>query len=201
MSAITWSLTDKTGGITLSNNNLTATGSGNGGVRGTPSLSAGKYYWEYTISAYGGGTPSIGVCSVSASLTSGSTTAQYAIIQYTGGVGQIYTNGSNIANIGSSGVGTVYCVAIDPSGLLIWFRRGAAGNWNNSGTANPATAAGGASFSSMTGIPYLFFGPAFGTDTAVLNGGDTAFTGAVPSGFTAGFSVAAAAQARVMVMA
>jgi hypothetical protein len=176
-------------GITLSGGNLTATGSGSGGVRGTPSQSSGKFYFEYTISAYGGGTPTIGIASATQTLASSTAGTQQAIINYGGSFGNIYANGANIANIGYAGVGTVYCIAVDIGAQLIWFRQGAAGNWNNSGTANPATGAGGASFSSLTGAVYPFFGSAFGTDAVIANFGAGVFTGAVPSGFFAGWPV------------
>lgn len=188
MPNITWNPSDKSAGVTLSNGNLTATGSGNGGVRGTSVISTGKFYWECTITAYGGGTPEIGICSATATLLA-NTTAEYAIVQYGTSFGQIYNNGANLANIGYPGVGGTYCMAVDTGAKLIWFRNGAAGNWNNSGTANPATGVGGASFSSMSSAPYAFYAPAFGTDTVVLNSGDSAFVGAVPAGYTSGVPV------------
>jgi len=47
----TWSTTDKSSTITLSNGNLTAAGSASASqsVRSTTSKSSGKVYWEVTL--------------------------------------------------------------------------------------------------------------------------------------------------------
>lgn len=80
------------------------------------------------------------------------------------------------------------CIAIDIDAALIWFRTNA-GNWNNSGTANPSTGVGGLS------IPMLFSGASNGLVFPGCNLGNTSkstlrllaadFARAVPSGFAA----------------
>ena len=74
---------------------------------------------------------------------------------------------------------------------MIWFRLGAAGNWNTSGTANPATGVGGLDLA-PTGFgtafdvyPFVYLNTSGNAITA--NFGGTAFTGTVPSGFTSGW--------------
>jgi hypothetical protein len=68
----------------------------------------------------------------------------------------------------------------------VWFKKQGGTNWNNSGTANPATGVGGLLLSGAGAI-YLL-GTLFGNtpgDTGTVNFGATAFIGTVPSGFTA----------------
>jgi hypothetical protein len=99
-----------------------------------------------------------------------------------GGVG-----GSSIT-FGTITSGTVICIAIDVPNKLMWWRLGAAGNWNNVSGRNPATGVGGAGIPNIsTAFPSISFG---GADTIIANFGGSAFTGAVPSGFTAGFPAA-----------
>jgi len=58
--------------------------------------------------------------------------------------------------------------------------------------ANPATATGGVSIYLGGGIAaYPFFIPNLASEQGTANFGDTAFTGAVPSGFTSGFTAGA----------
>jgi hypothetical protein len=86
----------------------------------------------------------------------------------------------------------VICVALDATAKLIWFRLGAAGNWNNLAGRDPATGAGGVSIPNLGGsvpaYPAVLFG---GADTITANFGATGFTGVVPSGFTSGFGTTA----------
>lgn len=177
----TWNPADKSAGITLSNNNLTAAqSSGSNGVRGATAL-AGKVYFEITPATMGGGTNEYGIASASAGLTS-ATTAQYAVVSNAGG--NINTNGTSFGTItGTITTGAVIGIAVDVSNKLVWFRVGS-GVWNSGGTANPATGIGGASFSSLIGPPYPFYAAGFGSDSVTVNFGATAFANSVPSGFT-----------------
>jgi hypothetical protein len=179
----TWNPLDASGGITLSNNNLTATqASGANGVRANIALGSGKYYFEITPTALGGGTNEYGIASASAALTSANT-AQYAVVSNSGT--NVYTNGTfRVSLAGTPAVGTAFGIAVDVPNQLIWFRIGA-NAWNAGGTANPATGVGGYSFSSLTGAPYPIYAPGFGADGATANFGATAFANAAPSGFSA----------------
>jgi hypothetical protein len=85
----------------------------------------------------------------------------------------------------------VVCAALDLDNQLVWFRIGAAGNWNGSASNNPVTGVGGVSIS-RTGLgqgvdcyPWLFL--VSSATSATANFGGSAFTGAVPSGFTSGW--------------
>jgi hypothetical protein len=87
--------------------------------------------------------------------------------------------------LGTITSGTVICVAVDIAAKLIWWRLGAAGNWNNNASRDPAAGTGGVSIPNVgTTFPTDCFG---GADTLISNFGGSAFTGAVPAGFTAGW--------------
>jgi hypothetical protein len=75
-------------------------------------------------------------------------------------------------------------VAVDIGAQLIWLRKGAAGNWNNSGAANPATAVGGLSFAGITGAVFPAVSAQFSSaETIKINTGQEPFVGARPTGF------------------
>ena len=190
MANITWSTTNKAATITLTNGNLTATNGigANAGVMGTSGQASGKYYWEVTLAD----TPSVN--------TRVGAAQNYKTATY-GGAAYINANATTVDyNINSVtlaspavtlGAGSVLCFALDFDNKMIWFRVGT-GNWNNSGTADPATNTGGYSLAALLtgaaqGISLLPFLMLSGSNhAATANFGDTAFSSAVPSGFTAG---------------
>ena len=103
----------------------------------------------------------------------------------------IYANGTNTGLTAGTALvaNDVLCVAVDLTASLIWFRKNG-GNWNNSGTANPATGTGGYAYLANwpggtianRGLsPYAFL---FTTnDQQTLNFGDSTFAQTPPSGF------------------
>lgn len=190
----TWNPSDKGAGITLSGLNLIATNNNNAisGVRAIGSQVTGKIYWEVTFNVV---TYSFNGCGIINGVISVNQTPQAAPAgtpmvavqtngQITGGV----ISGPNLGVISG---GTVVCFAVDCGGQMFWVRSGAAGNWNASGTANPATGAGGVSMTSVNlggGVavyPWCELGNT--NDRMTANFGDSAFAGVVPAGFTAGF--------------
>jgi hypothetical protein len=180
----TWNPADLSN-VTLTGSNLIATvGGGSGGARSTTAFSSGKYYWENTWTISSNGITS-GIALATANLTS-PTTGWARISRISGniiinGADQLVSISGGVAVPNSSVIG----IAVDFTAQLIWFRLGAAGNWNGSGTANPAAATGGLSIASIAGP--LFAGMVGQTgDIVAGNFGTSAFTGAVPSGFTAG---------------
>lgn len=204
MANTTWNPADLSN-VTLTGSNLIATvGTGLGGVRSVASLSSGKYYWENTWTAVNTNNISSGIALVIASLlppTTGSAkvarlNGRISINNVDQGAGSSISGGSAVPN------GSVICFAVDFTAQVIWIRQGAAGSWNGSGTANPATATGGLSIASIAGAQFAFM-TGQTADKITANFGDTAFTGALPAGFTSGFPTIAAAseQARVMVLA
>jgi hypothetical protein len=194
----TWNPVDKATNIALSGtNNLVASCTSNalGMVRAIDKQVTGKFYWEVTWNALTNANDTVGLASSTASLTGGltvnATGGQTCGLSQSGAVFVNTGNASPPVNFGAGVIvaGTIVCIAFDAGNRLIWFRLGAAGNWNNSAAANPAAGAGGVSLYLGDGIP-AFPAVTFGTsgDQATANFGDTAFTGTVPSGFTAGFT-------------
>jgi hypothetical protein len=145
---------------TLSGGNLVATGPSGlyGGARSIASHSTGKFYAELTITALTGGGGQINPGFVNASASLGNVFLGFTSDNDSVGAfddsGDTYLNASSIGTIaGSVAQGNVQSIAIDFGGKLIWYRINA-GNWNNSGTANPATGVGGFSFSTINAGPY-----------------------------------------------
>ena len=193
MANTVWSGTDKGSACTLSGGNLTATmGSGGSWVRAVDRQVGGLFYFEATLTVVSGVT--IGVAAPTADLSPGMSSGGAVgtcAVQTSGGA--VYVSGTTVGvTFGAITAGTVLCIAVDATNRRIWFRLGAAGNWNNNVANNPATGVGGVSiFPLGVGIPLY---PALvGGNTAAVtaNFGDTAFTGAVPSGFTSGFTAGA----------
>jgi hypothetical protein len=181
-----WNPADKNATVTLSgtNNNTATVGSGSWqAVRAVTPMGSGKYYYEFKITAYG------------ANYALGFANATMPLTDYPGedvnGVctspsdGGIWVNGGETIGTTTGALNDRICIAVDTSAKLVWFRTNG-GNWNNSGTANPATATGGVSFAATAAGPYY---PCF----AALNTSDAAqillypsdFTFTAPSGFGA----------------
>jgi hypothetical protein len=170
---------------TLSNGNLTATGTAiNSGIRAIVGYNTGKYYWEvivgtWTLTATGPGIILGTTANFQPSVAGNASLAK---------TGNIALNGSNTGStLGARAAGDIIGIAVDFAAQLIWFRVAPSGNWNGSGTANPATAVGGISFSTIGGnvlFPVMFLAGASEAGTA--NFGASAFSGAVPSGFASG---------------
>jgi len=191
----TWSTTDKSAGVTLSGGNLVATFTGaSQGVRAIDRVYTGKYYWEATFT-----TPinlGIGIClgDSSLGLLSFSNAANTSVI-VSAGAGLVLVFGGTVGiTLGAFAAGAVACFALDASADLIWFRNGAAGNWNASASANPATGVGGLNIGTLSGLSgggavgfYPCASGGGGSGVATANFGATGFTGAVPAGFTSGF--------------
>lgn len=186
--SMTWSPSDKSGFVTLSNNNMTAAGNSSGwtSVRSTKSQAAGKYYFETTFTG-GDQRLYVGLANSAASLSN-------YIGSDNNGIGfacngntfssSVVLSGATLAVLPNAANGDVICIAADLSSKLLWVRING-GNWNNSASANPATGAGGISFSSMNAGPY-FVGasPYTATAIATLNAAGS-FAYAIPSGFSA----------------
>jgi len=189
----TWNPSDKSASINLDGTSLIATrNSTNNGafksVRAIQSYSSGKKYWEYTL--HGDAAPGmlLGVGDGGAWLESG--TGQVAnTIGYFSNDGVVYVAGSGASTQVALNNADVMSIALDMDNGKMWFRRNA-GNWNNSGTANPTTNTGGIDVSSAVGPFYpaasmLNQGTTLGDHTITANFGASTFAQSVPSGFTA----------------
>jgi len=194
MANTTWSTTDKTANATISGGNLIVTFSAAGtGVRASDRQIGGKFFWETTFTtaslSYGAG-----FTVADAALSSLYSTPLYSLIVYA--TGSIWLNNVSLGNLlgslAAGGVVVSHC--LDATNKLYWARNAsAAGNWNGSATANPATGVGGIPLTGALAVTALY--PAAcgggGTTAVTANFGDTAFTGAVPAGFIAGFTAGA----------
>lgn len=176
MTFTVWNSADKAAGITLSAGDTIATGSGgNNSVRGTTSHASntGKFYLEYHSITQPGGSGVIGFENGTVGLTTSSTNGEGVS---PGGSFQGHTVGTP--------AGHVVCLAIDTAHLTAWIRIDG-GNWNGSGTADPATNTGGVSYSGMSGgttvFPFVWLQNG-GTVTIVTD--SSLFSFAAPSGFS-----------------
>jgi len=180
----TWNPLDKTANATLSNGNLTVAFSGaNGGVRSIYSESIGKWYWETTFNS--GAAPAFGIANPSAILnTAWSTSGINAALYYNGST---YVNGVTQSGAGLTLLFKTFGIAVDFIAQRIWARNATdGGNWNNNVANNPATNVGGVNIA-VLGTPLFAFAASGGSNIWTANFGDTAFVGAVPSGFSVGF--------------
>lgn len=181
--------------LTLSSGNLIATNSG-GGIysyaRSIASHSTGKFYWEIRGTAVAGvGNGCIGIGNASATGYTGG--GSYPGSDINSGAtfdnnAAFYVNGANIGQclpayyVGGDAIG----IALDVGAKLIWLRSfhlSVASNWNNSGTANPATGVGGLSIASLTGAIYAYVWITVAGDSYTANFGATGFYMSAPTGF------------------
>jgi hypothetical protein len=157
-------------------------------TRGVIGAATGKYYFEFTPSVWAVSNSSSGGIATGL-LTQASTGTNTATI---GKSGSVAVNGAGFgAGLGALTAGNTVGVAVDLTNGLFWTRLCPSGNWNGSGTANPATGAGGAGLSTYGTTP-----PALGTmwfpyygqqtssgDVATYDFGASAYVGTPPSGF------------------
>jgi hypothetical protein len=191
----TWDPSNKDPAITLSGGNLVATQSSAGNnwrsVRGISCHQTGKFYLEMTLTAKDASDGWMGGFEDASGVLNSyiGSTAHGIGCQSTGT--QVYWSGGSIAacnNIAYTAA-TVMEFAVDVGNNLVWIRgSGGNGNWNNSGTANPATSTGGTALHIGGGSVQVF--PAWSgldsgsSDASTLNTTGP-FTGTAPSGFVA----------------
>lgn len=192
--ASTWNPSDKDASITLSNGNLTATGTTAAyrSARGTDAYSTGKYHVEFRMdNAANWGAASAGLAASTAPLNNylglagGKSLGTY---RATGPLAIIYFNEAHQYTFSTQSManGSVVAFEIDFGGGLLWAALDA-DNWNNSGTANPATGTGGFDISAILAAGPMF--PAMtsnaNNDAVTLRTKAADFTRAVSSGFSA----------------
>ena len=186
--------------VTLSGGNLIATNTGTDdghqGVRvaAASGKSSGKYYFELKFTNLANTGSNIRTClgftmagttygDVSSSATNSFTFNQ---------LGNITCNGTGRASFGQRASGDVIGIAVDFTNQKAWFRVAPSGLWNNTGGHDPATNTGGSALAPLTGalVPVCAFGGLVGMAGNIItaNFGASAFTGAVPSGFTSGWT-------------
>ncbi|TPI10275.1 hypothetical protein [Mesorhizobium sp. B4-1-1] len=181
--------------VTLSSGNLSATNSGTTktGARSVHSKASGKYYFEWTVNAHqnavGANFHAVGVATEEVPYADADAVACMAAVAFENNntANVVWSQGVNSASFGGTTDGDVWSAAIDLDNAMVWFRQNG-GNWNGSGTANPATNTGGIKLHNMLGMAVSpFWGTDKSGDRDTFNFGDSAFTYTVPSGFTAGW--------------
>jgi hypothetical protein len=183
MSNSSWNRADFVN-IAFSNANLTAMATTTpSGVRAIGPLGSGKFYWEVTVSVWASLNTGPGVANATTPMPGNAAGANVAAVSSNG---TIWINASSGANLGARTNGDVIGIAIDVVNALIWFRVAPSGNWNASGTANPATGTGGVSIAVLGTTLFAWFGAGSTNDACTINSGGGAFSGAVPAGFTSG---------------
>lgn len=187
---------DAGGVVTLSNGDLTATKTGGTAtwqtVRSVSGAyrSTGKHYFEVQSTGLHATLSEVAVGLADAATTvAGLALGDSAsgTIGLRASTGEILLNGSAQATLGDwRGDASPVQVAVDLGADLAWFRR-SGGNWNASGTADPATGAGGIDISGLASslCPSVSVRRAGTADNATVNYGATAFNGTVPSGYSA----------------
>jgi hypothetical protein len=188
MANTTWNVSDKVSVNLGGTNSLTATSTSFGGVRSIDKLGSGQFYFEYTASTWGASNTSFGIGNINAALTTVMTTPLNAALVYKSG--GIWVNNVNSGFVlGALVSGNIIGIAIDLNKRLIWFRLCPSGNWNGNATADPVAGVNGVSIGALFPTP-IYALAAFQTSGEVVtaNFGDTAFSGALPGGYTSGFT-------------
>lgn len=183
--------------VTLSGGDLVATNSGttstNQGamVPVASGKTSGKYYFENTFTTLvAGNNIGIGIGDPASTYSNMGNSATTGVVAYK--TGTVWANGSASGVVFSVwATSQTMGLAVDLDNRSFWVRNAPSGNWNNSGTANPATNTGGISIPAGTMVPFITFGGTGGVANNILsaNFGASSFTGAVPSGFTSGWPV------------
>ncbi|TPJ46847.1 hypothetical protein [Mesorhizobium sp. B2-7-1] len=183
---------DKASTISLINANLTARQEGGSNawasVRSQTSHNSVKYYWEWTIGQKGANAGDAGFLNASAPLEGGFNSFVGCDLNGIGLVttGQVYQNLTGTTYLSTIANGDICGLAIDIDAHLLWVRNGS-GNWNGSGTDDPATGAGGISLPSglNSGAVYAGISVYSVNDNSTANFGGSAFSQTPPSGFNA----------------
>lgn len=185
-STTTFDPANHSAGVTLSGGNLVATANTtntNGQIaRAIASHSTGKYYNEFVVTTAPGGNLAPGIINGSQSVTNTflGGTGNNSIGWYKNG--QVFLNNSAVTTISAFVQGNTIEMAVDLGNTNIWFRV-LGGNWNNNGTANPATNTGGISISVITTPVFPAVDVEDNNDAFTANFGGSAYADTPPSGF------------------
>ncbi len=198
-----WSNSDKSAGVTISNVSRTATDTiGNTtdvGGRSVQHRSAGKLYWECDLTAASGSNTGCGFASSAATFTGANdlgSNATQGFINYVSGL--VCYNGSCGLNCGTNGgVPNLVAYAVDRGANLVWCHGVSnlgvcAVNWSNptDGTVgNPVAGTNGKDISAVFGAQDIYGAYSFNVNNAAntVNFGATPFLCPVPSGYTSWF--------------
>jgi hypothetical protein len=140
--ATIWNAADKDASITVTSFGITsqAQPSSSGGVRATTHKTTGKVGFRMTTGPSGVSQNRLGVCD-SAQALNGNLSSIVNGVFWTAN-GDVHSNFVSIGTIATFGNSDVLDMLFDLTAKKFWGRLNG-GNWNNSGTANPATGTGG----------------------------------------------------------
>lgn len=160
-------------------------GTGNSCVRSTSFRRTGKYYVEYVVSNPAAGIVT-GLLNGALDLVGTSTFPGAAGNNGYGyfSSGGLYRNGAAVVAMPSLASGDRVSVAVDLDNMRIWFRK-TTGDWNLNASADPATNTGGLDLTGLAAPYYMGTCVTVPGEIVTMNFGASAFTYAVPSGFTA----------------
>jgi hypothetical protein len=162
----------------LSANTFYANVFGNGSGK-----SSGKYYFEVTLNTIGVDGQGIGIANASVT-TSEIDGGDVTSIAWRFVNGDIRCQTIQ-ATIQTAAQGQTVCCAADLDNRMIWFRRTGSTNWNNSGTADPATNTGGIAIPVTVTFPAKPMATMEITgDNYTFNFGGSAYALTKPSGFS-----------------
>jgi hypothetical protein len=178
----------------LSNSNLTVARTVLTGNQYEPVVAnraiQGKCYFEFRVDQWtpGSDTMAVGLAPQSFGGTNDWLGHATDTLGYLAGgtvAGALMFNGANRQNVQPYGQPAVIAFAVDTVNRLLWVRAGA-GNWNASGTANPATGAGGYSFAAIGATLYPCVQlNAVAASKVTASFGHGGFASAIPAGFQA----------------
>lgn len=181
---------DKSTFIVLTNGNLTIASTSTTDVglcRTVNPVGTGLKYFEFTLNTTSG-TESCSVGPIGSAETTADWLGQHNGIGFFPDTGKLWQNGAALTTLtGLSGAaGQLYGVTFDMTHSTWYVRKGTAGNWNGSGTANPVTNTGGQSFSSVTVGSGIFVGmsPTTTTDKITMAFAAASWAGTPPAGAT-----------------
>ena len=197
-----WSLVDKSAGVTISGGGLTATDTVGAatdvGGRSVQHKSSGKVYWECDMSATTGGNSGCGFASIAATFVGVNdlgANATQGFINYAAGV--VCYNGTCGKNCGTAGgVPNIVAYAVDRGTNLMWCHGvsnlGVCAAWQNPsfGTlGDPVAETNGQDISAVFGAQDIYGAYSFNVNNTSLtvNFGATSFHCTVPTGYKAGW--------------
>ncbi len=169
-------------GVTFSSGDLVAAYSAvsEETAKGARGRAVGRHYFE--MRAGGAGDRSVGLVTAAHGV-GGSVYASANAVGWRRN-GDLYVQGVSAGSLGAYADSDTICVAVDFAALDVWFRKGGAGDWNNSGAADPATGAGGIDISGLAATLFPAASAQAGTaPTWRFNGGSAPPSGPIPAGF------------------
>ena len=178
-----WNANDLSAGVTLSNSDKTATHAAGAvsHVKSTSYQTTGKCYVEISLTTAAPTTVFVGICKSTAVTSAAVITSANNGIRYAN-AGDAYGNAGYINSIGTYTSGDIISIAADLDNDLFWIRKNS-GNWNNSGTANPATGVGGMSSATSGAQAVFMYTDAAGAFNATIRTEAAELTQTTPSGF------------------